>query len=73
MKKQLFKIHKNDWAAVVRNLTGETYFYDRTRAGVLELANSWAKPGAKVQIFKLSYEFKDAFVVPEKLMAKGKK
>lgn len=71
MKKQIFAIKKKDWFVTIQFTDGfgtkdlcEHIF--RTRKQAIEWVNAMSDAGDKVQIFKLSYEFRDAWVVGEK-------
>jgi len=60
MKKQLYKIEKCDWFVTVRTGSLTTACYFETQKEAKEYAK---KRHGKIQLFKLSYEFKDAWVV----------
>ena len=76
MRKQLYKIDKYDWLASVRRGKKTQYVYAKDRQDLeMTLADRCEFPGAQIQIFKLSHEFRDAYVVtdPRAVKAKMKK
>lgn len=76
MRKQLYKIDKVDWLASVRRGIKTRYLYAKDKQSLMhELADQCEFPGAQIQIFKLSHEFRDAYVIndPRAVKAKMKK
>lgn len=71
MKRQLYKIDKQDWVITIKGKRGVWYRWASTLKEAKQRANDCTRPGAIVQIFKVSYEFRDAYVVKPKY--KGKK
>jgi hypothetical protein len=63
MKKQLYKIDKTDWVVSIRNGKCTRYAMGPTKKGLLDFVSKKLTKGAQVQVFKLSYEFKDSFIV----------
>jgi len=74
MKKQMYRIQKTDWMASVRIGKKTQYVFARDKGDLeMTLADRCEFPGAKIQIFKVSLEFRDAYVVPENKKAKVRK
>lgn len=65
MKRQIYKINKTDWIGTVRRGKRVQYAYGTKKKELLDLVYRNLIKGAEVQVFKLSYEFKDSFVVPK--------
>lgn len=70
LKKQLFERKKLDWQVQILGTLSKCFY---TKKDALLWIQKFSHPGDKVQIFKLSYEFKDAWVVGDKpKKARGK-
>lgn len=59
MNKQLYKIQKSDWCVSIKEGTSIIYIYAKTRKEAVSKAKDHK---GKIQLFKLSYEFKGSWV-----------